>query len=139
WMVGADFEKNGEIITSPYYKQRISTQSTAASIVEACTNQDRRVTEIKHQKITVKAPNPFNLGDLQKEAYRVFKFSPSKTLTIAEKLYINALVSYPRTSSQKLPPLINYKKIILGLSRIGYSGVGDGKKRSGNESSEGPY
>ena len=139
WIIGADFEKDGQIIKAHYYQQKVTALSKAASIVEACTNEDGRVIEIKHQEITLKAPHPFNLGDLQKEAYRVFKFSPSYTLTIAEKLYINALVSYPRTSSQKLPPLINYKKIILGLSKIGYSGVGDGNKRSGNESSEGPY
>jgi DNA topoisomerase-1 len=40
-------------------------------------------------------------------------------LSIAEKLYLAALISYPRTSSQKLPNSINYKKIISGLSRIG--------------------
>ena len=91
-----------------------------------------RLRELKHQKVTLKAPTPFNLGDLQKEAYRVFKFSPSYTLTIAEKLYINALISYPRTSSQKLPTSINYKKIISGLSKIGSSGVGDGNESSSN-------
>lgn len=137
WMVGAEFEKNGEIITSHYYKQRISTQSTAASIVKACTNQDGRVTEIKHQKTTLKAPNPFNLGDLQKEAYRVFKFSPSKTLTIAEKLYIDALISYPRTSSQRLPVSINYTKIISGLSKISSCTLYAGNKTT--IASQGPY
>ena len=139
WIIGADFEKDGQIIKAHYYQQKVTSLSKAASIVEACTNEDGKVIEIKHQEITLKAPHPFNLGDLQKEAYRVFKFSPSYTLTIAEKLYINALISYPRTSSQKLPSSINYKKIILGLSKIGYSGVDDGNKRSGNESSVGPY
>ena len=40
-------------------------------------------------------------------------------MSIAEKLYTAALISYPRTSSQKLPVSINYKKIISGLSKIG--------------------
>ena len=39
-------------------------------------------------------------------------------MSIAEKLYLAALISYPRTSSQKLPTSINYKKIISDLSRI---------------------
>lgn len=30
------------------------------------------------------------------------------------------MISYPRTSSQKLPTSINYKKIISNLARIGY-------------------
>jgi DNA topoisomerase-1 len=137
WTVAADFEKNGQIIKSHYYQQKVPTQSKAASIVEACTNQDGRVVEIKHQKIIVKAPNPFNLGDLQKEAYRVFKFSPSNTLTIAEKLYLNALISYPRTSSQKLPVSINYKKIISSLSKISSSRLYD--DNTSTAGSHGPY
>jgi DNA topoisomerase-1 len=87
-------------------------------IVDACRNQDGKVAEVKTQDIEIKAPNPFNLGDLQKEAYRTLKFSPSNTLAIAEKLYLSALISYPRTSSQKLPSSINFKKIISELSKI---------------------
>jgi DNA topoisomerase I len=137
WTISAKFEKNGHIIKARYYQQKINTLCKATSIVDACTNQDGKTTEIKHQKIVLTAPNPFNLGDLQKEAYRVFKFSPSYTLTIAEKLYINALISYPRTFSQKLPPSINYKKIISDLSKIGYPVVYDNK--SSSSSSNGPY
>ncbi|MEM4579255.1 MAG: DNA topoisomerase, partial [Thermosphaera sp.] len=45
-------------------------------------------------------------------------FSPSKTQTIAEQLYLDALISYPRTNSQKLPPTLNYKEIFQKLSQI---------------------
>jgi hypothetical protein len=119
WTISAEFEKDGHIIKAHYYQQKISTLSQA-TIVNACKDQDGRITKIEKQKITLKAPTPFNLGDLQKESYRVFRFSPSYTLSIAEKLYIAALISYPRTSSQKLPISINYKKIISGLSKISY-------------------
>ena len=88
WNISGEFEKNGHIIKVHYYQQKISTISEATSIVNACTNEDGKITGIENQKVTFKAPTPFNLGDLQKEAYRVFKFSPSYTLTIAEKLYI---------------------------------------------------
>ncbi|MGB8935374.1 MAG: DNA topoisomerase I [Candidatus Nitrosopolaris sp.] len=120
WTISGEFEKNGHIITTHYYQQKISALSQATSIVNACKKQDGRITKIEKQKVTLRAPTPFNLGDLQKEAYRVFRFSPSYTLSIAEKLYIAALISYPRTSSQKLPTSINYKKIISNLSKIGY-------------------
>jgi len=118
WNIMAKFKKNWYIINAYYHPQKIDSLSEASLVVNACRNQDGKVTEIKTQKIPIKAPNPFNLGDLQKEAYRVFKFSPSYTLSIAEKLYLSALISYPRTSSQKLPSSINYKKIISGLSKI---------------------
>ncbi|MEM4297827.1 MAG: DNA topoisomerase, partial [Nitrososphaerota archaeon] len=74
--------------------------------------------EIHKQTVKHPPPTPFNIGDLQREAYRVFGFSPSQTLTMAERLYLDALISYPRTSSQKLPASIDYRKILAGLSQI---------------------
>jgi len=134
WTISAEFEKNGHTIKAQYYLQKIHTLSKATSIVDTCTNQDGKVTEIKHKNVALKAPNPFNLSDLQKEAYRVFKFSPSYTLTVAENLYLKALISYPRTSSQKLPSSINYRKIISGVSHIGSVPLGNNDK-SGSFSS----
>jgi DNA topoisomerase I len=69
-------------------------------------------------KVQVSPPSPFNIGDLQREAYRLFSISPKIMLSIAEKLYLNALISYPRTSSQKLPGTINYDAILSNLTQI---------------------
>lgn len=65
----------------------------------------------------VRPPPAFNLGDLQSEAARLYRFSPMKTQRLAEDLYLDALISYPRTNSQKLPPTIDYKAIIRSLGR----------------------
>ncbi len=40
-----------------------------------------------------------------------------RTSNIAQHLYLDALISYPRTSSQKLPPAIGYKTILRKLSK----------------------
>jgi len=63
-------------------------------------------------------PEPFNLTTLQTTAHRVFKFSPKKTLDLAQSLYEHGLISYPRTSSQKLPLSIGYEKILKKLAKI---------------------
>ena len=62
-------------------------------------------------------PVPFDLTTLQTEAYRHFKISPSETLKIAQNLYIEGLISYPRTSSQKIPDAIEPKKILKTLAK----------------------
>ncbi|HEY6884561.1 MAG TPA: DNA topoisomerase I [Nitrososphaeraceae archaeon] len=116
WHISGEFKKNGHRIKAHYHKQKVTSQSQATSIVKECTDQYGKIISIKDEKVASRAPNPFSLGDLQSEAYRVFKFSPSYTLAIAEKLYLDALISYPRSSSQKLPASINYKKIISYLS-----------------------
>ncbi len=117
WNITADFVKNNQIIKTYYSPQRIDIKSTAENIISSCKNQLGKVTDINIHKTSIKPPIPFNLGDLQKEAYRLFRFAPSYTLTIAEKLYLAALISYPRTSSQKLPSSINYEKIIKSVSK----------------------
>ncbi len=121
WTILAEFEKNGQTIRATYYKPKISSLSKATSILNVCKNKVGKIAKIEGQKVIHKPPTPFNLGDLQKEAYRVFKFSPSYTLSIAQRLYIAALISYPRTSSQKLPTSLNYKKIISSISQIDYA------------------
>ncbi|CAN5635194.1 DNA topoisomerase I [soil metagenome] len=118
WNVIADFEKNNQIIKTHYYPHRIDTKSTAENIINSCKNQPGKVTDINIQKTSIKPPIPFNLGDLQKEAYRLFRYTPSYTLSVAEKLYLAALISYPRTSSQKLPSPVNYVKIIKAVSNM---------------------
>lgn len=116
WTINAEFEKDGRIIKAHYYRNKIEKLSESTAIVNACSDKDGRVTDIKIHNNTLRPPSPFNLGDLQKEAYRVFGFSPSYTLSIAEKLYISTLISYPRTSSQRLPSSIDYRRIISDLS-----------------------
>ena len=62
---------------------------------------------------------PFDLTSLQVEAHRALNFDPKLTLELAQSLYEAAMISYPRTSSQKLPAKLNMKKIIEGLTKQG--------------------
>ncbi|HEU5121031.1 MAG TPA: DNA topoisomerase [Candidatus Nitrosocosmicus sp.] len=105
-----------DFIRTIYFPQKIESKDTAIRVVEECRDQFGTVTFAKTFKTPIKPPYPFNLGDLQREAFRIFRFTPSYTLSLAEKLYLAALISYPRTSSQKLPPTINYKNIINNIS-----------------------
>ncbi len=122
WTVAAQFEKNGKTFSAQYEKPKVETLVEAKSIVSACIGKDGAVSDDDENKVVLQAPTPFNIGDLQREAYRLFRLGPGYTLGIAEKLYLQALISYPRTSSQKLPPSIVYGKIISGLSKIGSYG-----------------
>jgi len=76
------------------------------------------ITRYEEKKQNIHPPPAFNLGDLQSEAARIYGYSPYKTQSIAEKLYLDALISYPRTNSQKLPSTINYREIIEKLRNI---------------------
>ena len=62
-------------------------------------------------------PPPFDLTSLQVEAHRALGIAPARTLELAQTLYEASMISYPRTSSQKLPAKLNLKRIVESLSK----------------------
>ena len=118
WKIDALLEGGGEKFTARYSERRVGALAEAREIRDACAHRAGTVSEIETRKVVLHPPTPFNTGDLQQEAYRLFKLSPGYTLAIAEKLYLRALISYPRTSSQKLPQEIGYERIISALSSV---------------------
>ncbi len=61
---------------------------------------------------------PFNLPDLQQEASRIYGISPAEVLRLGEELYLDGVISYPRTNSQKLPPTLDTDSILRSLSKL---------------------
>ncbi|MDW0279122.1 MAG: DNA topoisomerase [Nitrososphaeraceae archaeon] len=118
WYITGKFEKDDSFFKANLISV-IHNSSDTEKILSACKSQTGTIDNIvKFDKI-ISPPTPFNVSNLQKEAYRIFKMSPATTLSIAESLYLAALISYPRTSSQKLPPSIGYKQILERL-KINY-------------------
>jgi DNA topoisomerase-1 len=74
------------------------------------------VVKVERSSYSLRPPPAFNLSELQYEASRIYGFSPSYTQRLAEELYLDALISYPRTNSEKLPPTIPHRKILAELS-----------------------
>ncbi len=75
------------------------------------------VQSVEHKKYNQAPPKPFDLTSLQIEAYGKVGITPKIALQVAQELYTSGYISYPRTSSQILPPNIGYKKIITSLSK----------------------
>ena len=114
WYITGKFEKDGSFFKANLISV-IHNSSDTEKILSACKSQSGTIDNIvKFDKI-ISPPTPFNVSNLQKEAYRIFKMSPATTFSIAESLYLAALISYPRTSSQILPPSIGYKQILERL------------------------
>jgi len=118
WEIRAEAEILNSVIEAEYEKKRIETRAEADAVVHACAGKTAEVMKVDVRKIGQKPPIPFDVGTLQREAYSLFGYTPRRTLAIAQRLYLDALISYPRTSSQKLPPIIDYKKILNSLKQI---------------------
>jgi len=106
-----------EVIAS-YEKDKIWEEKEADKVISSTKGKDAIVKDVKKKQYRQLPPVPFNTTDLQSQAYALFKYSPIQTMSIAESLYQAGIISYPRSSSQKLPPSINYKKILNALRNL---------------------
>lgn len=115
WEIKATANIQGKIYEIKFEKNKIETEREAIDIINKCAGKEGEITDIEEKESRRSPPDPFDLGSLQRESYRFFNFTPRRTLQISERLYLNALISYPRTSSQKLPQTIKYDEILKGL------------------------
>ncbi|MEM2121829.1 MAG: DNA topoisomerase I [Candidatus Woesearchaeota archaeon] len=125
-----------EFVPKKYWQLFLKAKNEKSEIIEAIHERDKfwdkkealetknraetgtpYVEEINYSEVLVQPPTPFDLTTLQTEAYRCFRINPKKTLDIAQELYTEGLISYPRTSSQKLPIKIGFKSIIEKLAQ----------------------
>jgi DNA topoisomerase-3 len=97
-----------------YIKQGISFRSISADrwedkqkaesirrSVERCGTAE--VKQVEKKSGTIQAPLLFDLTGLQKEANKKLGYSAERTLEIAQKLYENKFITYPRTGSKYIP------------------------------------
>lgn len=108
---------NSEDIKALHEKGKIKDKEIAKQIYDKTKGKDGKVLSVDKKEGVRLPPLPFDLTTLQTESYRLFRINPKATLEIAQSLYVAGYTSYPRTSSQKLPPTIGYKKIIESLAK----------------------
>jgi DNA topoisomerase I len=97
-------------------RRRFETKEEAAAAMNASA-ADGSVEKVERKEWLQAPPPPFDLTSLQVEAHRALGIPPARTLELAQTLYEASMISYPRTSSQKLPAKLNLKKIVESLSK----------------------
>ncbi|MDP3916758.1 MAG: DNA topoisomerase I [Nanoarchaeota archaeon] len=117
WEILLEGTANGSQINANHKEGKIFDKKRAEEIIKKTKDKKATITSVTAKEVNKAAPNPFNLTNLQTEAYSLFGITPKDTLSIAQDLYSSGYISYPRTSSQKLPPALGYKKIIEKLSK----------------------
>jgi len=119
--------------SKPYWQIFITVKNSKVSKLELKHNKDifekselSKFENLKGKKAQAETkkteqslpPNPpFNLTTLQTEAYKLHGITPANTMRSAQSLYLAGLISYPRTSSQKLPAALGYDKILKQLAK----------------------
>lgn len=96
-------------------------EEPAAEAALGRTSPDGVVSLVESREQEIPAMPNFDLTSLQVEAYRLFGFSPSRTLELAQDLYELSLITYPRTSSQQIPASIKTLPILSALGKGEYA------------------
>jgi DNA topoisomerase-1 len=118
WEIELNADAKKEAIIAWHIAEKFWEKKDAEKVMKAVTGaKEGTVASVDRRTFKQNPPNPFDLTTLQTESYRVFGISPKATLAIAQDLYTEGCISYPRTSSQQLPPAIGYKKVIEQLAR----------------------
>ncbi|MBU0761393.1 MAG: DNA topoisomerase I [Candidatus Altiarchaeota archaeon] len=115
WQLEMICIKNSEF-SSLHIEDKFQEEEKAKKAKDKC--QDTAVVDsVDSKQYKQPAPYPFDLTTLQTEAYKHLNIDPRRTLEVAQDLYTNAYISYPRTSSQEIPKDIDCKKIIENIRR----------------------
>src|SRR3989344_1729764 len=118
WQIELKGEYNKQAITALHKEGKFWEKAKADNAIENTKDaKEAKIQSIERKEYRQVAPLPFDLTSLQVEAYRCLGIQPKETLEIAQELYTSGLISYPRTSSQQLPPPIGYNKILKELAK----------------------
>ncbi len=83
---------------------RVLSLEQAEGLVAIAQNHPHAVTQIEGKQTSKKPPAPFTTSALQQAAGSRLKFSPERTMEVAQKLYEAGLITYMRTDSVQLSP-----------------------------------
>ncbi len=87
------------------HPQKFATRQDAEAMLERCKNATFTVEKTEEKPLKRYPAPPFTTSTLQQEAGRKFGMSVSQTMSVAQKLYEQGLITYMRTDSVNLSTL----------------------------------
>ncbi|MFN6568066.1 type I DNA topoisomerase [Dendronalium sp. ChiSLP03b] len=84
--------------------KRVLSEAEATRLVEEARRYPHQVVLFEGKTVHRQPPPPFTTSTLQQAAGSKLRFSPDKTMQVAQKLYEAGLITYMRTDSVMLSP-----------------------------------
>jgi DNA topoisomerase-1 len=95
---GKDFDATG----NPKQGTLVLDQAAATTLAEGLLDSSFRVQTVEEKPYRRSPYPPFRTSTLQQEAGRRLRFSSSRTMSVAQRLYENGYITYMRTDSTSL-------------------------------------
>lgn len=93
---------NSEQFVTQLIKQEITNKDQSDKILKDLEDAKYKVKDVKKREVKKKAYPPFTTSTLTQTAARMFGWSAKKTMSAAQKLYEEGLITYHRTDSLNL-------------------------------------
>jgi DNA topoisomerase-1 len=119
WEIEASLQ-NGGAFTARHAHGRFKDEAEARGAYENLA-ETARVTEVKEKSATRPPPIPFNTTGFLSAAANL-GISPSRAARLAEDLYTDGYISYPRTDNTVYPKSLDLREVLGELRRV--EGVG---------------
>jgi DNA topoisomerase I len=84
----------------------------------AGTSSPGRVKSVTARKNTRKPPTPYNTTAFSTDASSRLGITPASAMRIAEDLYMDGFISYPRTDNTVYPPSLPLRELVSSLVRV---------------------
>jgi DNA topoisomerase-1 len=117
WEVTATFAHPEGSFQAEHTTDRFWKKAEAEAAV-ANSKTPGTVKEIKAKKQTRKPPTPLNTTAFTTDASSRLGITPSRAMRIAEDLYMDGYISYPRTDNTVYPRSLNTKELIGSLVNV---------------------
>lgn len=121
WNIKATFTTDdGKTYPGTYQEEKIKDKAKADAILADVKGQDGKVIDVKDKTTKKEVPLLYSQSALQIDANKAFGYAAKDTLQIAQNLYDNGFVTYPRTKSMYLnddmrPTVINVLKSLMDV------------------------
>jgi DNA topoisomerase-1 len=118
WEVYARFEHPDGAFEAHHTTDRFWERAEAETAL-AGTRSPGVVSEVSSKRNTRKPPAPYNTTAFTTDASSRLGITPSRAMQIAEDLYMDGFISYPRTDNTVYPSSLPARELVASLVRIG--------------------
>lgn len=116
WVIQGSFEKGEAEFKAPHATARFKAQAEADAVMAHVEGaRTATVAAIEKKKRTVRPPAPFNTTSLMAAA-AAEGISPARTMRLAESLYMDGYISYPRVDNTVYPSSLNLADTVRAIA-----------------------
>src|SRR5215217_5899806 len=117
WEVFARFEHPDGAFEAHHATDKFWEKAEADAAL-AGTKTPGLVKEVSSRRGSRRPPTPYNTTAFTTDASSRLGIAPSRAMRLAEDLYMDGFISYPRTDNTVYPPSLNTRELVSSLVRI---------------------